>query len=707
MALQSFTLTVGAVKDSDNNDKNYVSGQAIYIKKTNGTLASIYRDLAGTSQITQDGFSNVTSSKGQFTFFVDAGDYIAEYGTQSTPITVVGPDYFNNRIDETVNQIILDLSTSRGFRVVGDFASGFTYELPNDVGIDGSGNYWIYTDINALPFIVPAATTPSTPTYTQVTFNDALAVSYTENGNVDAALRKRPATYTLAEAQAADLDVGQNIFISDRSCDATVVSGETPDSFFIIDLNGTKQLKINPLLSTAVPEVTPRMAGADVNNSDNSAAIKAAYDFAHQNGFKFVFDKLYPTTQTVDFSSFAAQIDGVGRGAWRDADPVNSVVGGILYSGSGDAVTCSNGSQRWRNFKIRCNGASASCIHFNGNAATLMDLEHLRLQNTGNGDGILITGNNGGESLRVCRVEASKHNAALRVNRTDTQLNNMQLDKVNFHRNNYGCKFDSGVQRILINNGGDFTLNTIAGVAFYNNVDTDSKIENNWFENNGTDILLDCDQPYRGVTTENNKLAEASNQAVYCKNGYIISNNDKVNSTPIGFRFDVSTSRSVVALGSSTGVTTMFSGDTSNLAIKPRQNIALTEHRFSVKNIAASSSGRFDIVGLLSGSYAVRLNRKSVFFSVDVQVHGATPTTGKMDVRISKNTNSNVNNFFKPTIDNSIINNRIYQVSPLGNNQFSSSADFDNFFLTYTTDAAWDAITSEIFVIVKTLDVGL
>jgi hypothetical protein len=195
MALQSFTLTIGAAKDSDNNDKNYVSGQTIYIKKTNGTLASIYRDLAGTSQIAQDGLSNVTNSSGQFTFFIEAGDYNAEYQSQVTPITVVGADYFNSRIDETVNQIILDLSTSRGFRVQGTFAAGFTYELPNDVGLDASGNAWVYTDSDALPFTVPAATTPSAPTYTQVTFSDHNNLS---NRNVAGA----------HNATAIDLDYG-------------------------------------------------------------------------------------------------------------------------------------------------------------------------------------------------------------------------------------------------------------------------------------------------------------------------------------------------------------------------------------------------------------------------------------------------------------------------------------------------------------------
>jgi hypothetical protein len=209
MALQSFTITVGAQVDV--NGKNYVAGQVVYIKKLNGTLASIYSDLGGLSPIPQDGFSNVTNVDGQFTFYVEAGEYNAESGGKVTPITVVGSDYFNSKI----NEVVLELSKSRGFRVVGDFASGFTYELPNDVGVDGSGNYWIYTDVNALPVVVSAGTTPSAPTYTQVTFNDAIGVSYSENGNVDAALRKRAGYYTLSEAQSANLDVGQVVNITD------------------------------------------------------------------------------------------------------------------------------------------------------------------------------------------------------------------------------------------------------------------------------------------------------------------------------------------------------------------------------------------------------------------------------------------------------------------------------------------------------------
>lgn len=183
MALQSFTVSIGALRDANNNDKNYVSGEAIYVKTIGGSFASIFRDLAGTSEIAQDGLANQTDDNGQFTFFVEAGDYILEYQNQSTHVTVVGSDYFNSRIEESVNQIIIETSSSRGFRVVGDFASGFTYELANDVAIDVSGNYWVYADINALPVTVSAGTTPSEPTYTQVTFNQASGLTTTAGIN--------------------------------------------------------------------------------------------------------------------------------------------------------------------------------------------------------------------------------------------------------------------------------------------------------------------------------------------------------------------------------------------------------------------------------------------------------------------------------------------------------------------------------------------
>lgn len=117
-------------------------------------------------------------------------DVTTRYGTNpkiSAPkairlIEASGADTVN-KIQTDAANAIATLNTSRGFRVVGDFASGLTYELPNDVAIDVSGSYWAYADINALPVTVPAGTTPSEPTYTQVTFNQASGVTTTAGIN--------------------------------------------------------------------------------------------------------------------------------------------------------------------------------------------------------------------------------------------------------------------------------------------------------------------------------------------------------------------------------------------------------------------------------------------------------------------------------------------------------------------------------------------
>ncbi len=225
MALQSFTVSIGALRDVNNNDKNYVSGEAIYVKTIGGSFAPIFRDLAGTSEIAQDGLANQTNEKGQFTFFVEAGDYILEYQNQSTPVTIVGADYFNSRIEETVNQIIIDTSTSRGFRVVGAFSTGFTYELPNDVAIDGSGNYWAYADINALPVTVSAGTTPTEGEYSQRTWNSASAVLTNTGESVQDFIDVENSTRLDPNAGKYGVDISSGVDVSSQL--TTALSGSS------------------------------------------------------------------------------------------------------------------------------------------------------------------------------------------------------------------------------------------------------------------------------------------------------------------------------------------------------------------------------------------------------------------------------------------------------------------------------------------------
>ena len=79
-------------------------------------------------------------------------------------------DGWNDEIAAT----ILEVNKSRGFRVVGTFEDGFTYELFNDVGIDADGNSWIYVGAGAPNKVVAAGTVPSVGDgYQQVTFNAA------------------------------------------------------------------------------------------------------------------------------------------------------------------------------------------------------------------------------------------------------------------------------------------------------------------------------------------------------------------------------------------------------------------------------------------------------------------------------------------------------------------------------------------------------
>ena len=187
MALQSRTITVGADKDVNNGGKNYVSGQVIYIKDEAGVLAPIFRDIDGLDPIAQNTISNVTNAKGQFTFFIEEGNYTAEYNDQSIPLFVFGADYFNNQIDFVTNQI---LSNTQPYSA-GNFTDGFTFtELNqygnatvNDGGTDYATTFWYIG--GTLPHTVAPLTNPRDfpLLYQQRDFNSAefVATKTTEN----------------------------------------------------------------------------------------------------------------------------------------------------------------------------------------------------------------------------------------------------------------------------------------------------------------------------------------------------------------------------------------------------------------------------------------------------------------------------------------------------------------------------------------------
>lgn len=183
MTLQVYTLALGNFRD-DTSGNNYAANTPVYILNSGGTLADIFRDQAGAQPIAQDGLNNISDAYGEFTFYVNSGQYISRVAGRDRLINVVGSDYFDSRVDDAVEQITQQTLASRGFRVVGTFADGFTYELFNDVGIDASGDSWIYVGAGAPNKAVTAGTVPSVGAgYQQVTFNSARGVQ-SSTGNV-------------------------------------------------------------------------------------------------------------------------------------------------------------------------------------------------------------------------------------------------------------------------------------------------------------------------------------------------------------------------------------------------------------------------------------------------------------------------------------------------------------------------------------------
>lgn len=79
MALQSYTLAVGNLQD-DEIGNNYAVNKPVYILKQDRSLQPIFSDLAGATPIIQDGANNATNQRGEFSFFVESGDYIASVG---------------------------------------------------------------------------------------------------------------------------------------------------------------------------------------------------------------------------------------------------------------------------------------------------------------------------------------------------------------------------------------------------------------------------------------------------------------------------------------------------------------------------------------------------------------------------------------------------------------------------------------------------
>lgn len=191
MALQSRTTAVGNLQD-DTSGNNYSVNKAFYVLKLDKTLAQIYSavdsSFNGTTPIIQDGVNNVTNSRGEFTYWVEAGDYIERVGANERRVSITGADYFNNRIEETENSIIDAVAGRGAYYPVGSFEAGFTYTDINQVGTFGTApniTYYVYTGGKTnLPHPVTAGTDPTaSPLYEKVTYNEAASIANANGGS--------------------------------------------------------------------------------------------------------------------------------------------------------------------------------------------------------------------------------------------------------------------------------------------------------------------------------------------------------------------------------------------------------------------------------------------------------------------------------------------------------------------------------------------
>ncbi len=162
---------------------------------------------------------NASNSLSEFTIDSDAA--LADFAQESAEAF--------NEFDLTLDQY----KESRGFNTKGTFAGGFTYELPNDVGLDADGNPWILIDTSSLPVIVSAGTTPSNPPYKQVYYGTASQVSTNTSDTVQSfvdsfALKifQSPTDGGLTEIQTRTVDAGEVYEVRKTSDDslATIYS---------------------------------------------------------------------------------------------------------------------------------------------------------------------------------------------------------------------------------------------------------------------------------------------------------------------------------------------------------------------------------------------------------------------------------------------------------------------------------------------------
>lgn len=112
MALEQITFNLGALEDSANSGKNYVSGQVFEVFNIDDTYADIFADSAGTIPIDQSGIQNISNSDGECKFFVDKGFYNIKSGGKTRQLNANFSFEFET-VSDAVNARFISLLEGR------------------------------------------------------------------------------------------------------------------------------------------------------------------------------------------------------------------------------------------------------------------------------------------------------------------------------------------------------------------------------------------------------------------------------------------------------------------------------------------------------------------------------------------------------------------------------------------------------------------
>ena len=111
------------------NTRTLLGGEVYEVRKvSDDSLATIYSDAAGTTEIVQNGTSNVSSSAGAVEFYITDGDYYITVSSNST--------YFNTFRESAVsvgNYNALDGSKTQANDIYNALLSGITFKIPNKI----------------------------------------------------------------------------------------------------------------------------------------------------------------------------------------------------------------------------------------------------------------------------------------------------------------------------------------------------------------------------------------------------------------------------------------------------------------------------------------------------------------------------------------------------------------------------------------------